>query len=237
MHRSTTVRQFHHHPITYKPLTHALSGAENNGLQDISAKLLAIAQNRKVGVADMIQFACAHAVVTCPKGPRVQTFVGRKDSSRPSPDGLLPDVHAPGDSLYALFQDKGFDAVDLAALIGAHTTSKQDFVDPTQFHAPQDTTPGIWDVNFYGETYSAPKGVFRFPSDIALSQHPVVGHEFQGFVNNQGKWTGKFADAMTRLSVLGIKGGTTGLIDCTSALPAGTSRRDIRAAGIMERAV
>lgn len=33
------------------------SRAENNGLQDISSKLLALARKRSVGVADMIQFA------------------------------------------------------------------------------------------------------------------------------------------------------------------------------------
>ena len=210
---------------------------ENNGLQDISAKILAVAKNRGVGVADTIQFAAAHAVVTCPLGPVVKAFVGRKDSAVPSPDGLLPDVHASGDSLFALFQDKGFNAVDLAALLGAHTTSKQFHVDPAQAGAPQDSTPGIWDVKYYGETFNPPAGVFRFESDINLSKQAQVGKEFQGFVNNQGKWAGKFADAMSRLSILGIKTGFAGLIDCTGALPKGTGRRDVRAAGIMERAV
>lgn len=98
---------------------------ENNGLQDISTKLLKLAKTYNVGVADMIQFAGAHAIVTCPGGPRISTYVGRVDSSKPAPDGLLPDVHGSGDSLFALFQDKGFSAVDLAALLGAHSTSKQ----------------------------------------------------------------------------------------------------------------
>lgn len=106
-------------------LANETSRPENNGLQDISAKLLKLANQFNVGVADMIQFAGAHAIVTCPGGPRIQTFVGRKDSSNPAPDGFLPDVHASGDSLFALFQDKGFSAVDLAALLGAHSTSKQ----------------------------------------------------------------------------------------------------------------
>ncbi|MBE7181368.1 MAG: hypothetical protein INR71_09215, partial [Terriglobus roseus] len=57
--------------------------AENNGLQDISAKLLKLAQKYAVGVADMIQFAGAHAIVTCPGGPRITTYVGRNDSSTP----------------------------------------------------------------------------------------------------------------------------------------------------------
>jgi L-ascorbate peroxidase len=136
----------------------------------------------------MLAFAGAHAIATCPSGPQVKTFVGRKDSSTPAPNGLLPDVHASGDSLFALFQDKGFDAVDLAALVGAHTTSKQFFVDTTQAGKPQDSTPGIWDVKFYGETVQnpPPAGNFRFPSDLNLANQAQVGKEFKGFVNNQG---------------------------------------------------
>lgn len=137
----------------------------------------------------------AHAVVTCPQGPRITTYVGRNDSSKPSPDGLLPDVHASGDSLFALFQDKGFNAVDLAALIGAHTSSKQFFVNNSAAGQPQDSTPGIWDVKYYAETLNPPAGVFRFDSDKNLANQSSVGPEFQGFVNNQGKWNGKFADA------------------------------------------
>lgn len=136
----------------------------------------------------MISYAAAHAVVTCPSGPLVKTFVGRKDSSNPAPDGLLPDVNASADSLLALFEDKGFNAVDLAALIGAHTCSKQFFVDTTQAGKPQDSTPGIWDVKFYGETIQnpIPAGNFLLESDKALAAHQEVGKEFSGFVNNQG---------------------------------------------------
>lgn len=94
---------------------------ENNGLQGISQQLLALAQERNVGVADMLVFAGNHAIVTCPGGPRVETFIGRKDSYTPAPESLLPDVNQSGDSLLALFEDKGFSAFDLAALVGAHT--------------------------------------------------------------------------------------------------------------------
>jgi len=113
----------------------------------------------------------------------------------PNPNGFLPDVHASGDSLFALFQDKGFNAVDLAALLGAHTSSKQFFVDTAKAGQPQDSTPGIWDVKYYAETLNPPPGNFRFDSDINLANQAQVGPEFKGMVNNQGKWNGKFADA------------------------------------------
>ena len=192
---------------------------DNNGLQAISLKLLALAQKRNVGIADMIQFAGAHAVVTCPLGPRVQTFVGRKDSSMPSPHGLLPDVHAPANSLLSLFVDKGFNARELAALIGAHTCSKQFHVNETLAGQPQDSTPGTWDVKFYSDTFNPPPGVFVLQSDRGLSQQKDVGMVFEGYIDNQGKWMSDFAPAMTKLSVLGLPGGTSGLIDCTGALP------------------
>lgn len=46
---------------------------ENNGLQDISGKLLDIAQKHAVGVADLIVFAASVAVATCPLGPIVRS--------------------------------------------------------------------------------------------------------------------------------------------------------------------
>lgn len=57
----------------------------------------------------------------------MKTVVGRTDSSASPPDGYLPAGFGPNSShdvLYQLFLDKGFSAKDLAALIGAHSTSK-----------------------------------------------------------------------------------------------------------------
>jgi hypothetical protein len=59
-------------------------------------------------------------------------------------DNLLPGVHADADSLVQLFIDKTISPHELAALLGAHSTSKQFGVDTTQVGAPQDTTPGVW---------------------------------------------------------------------------------------------
>ena len=76
---------------------------------------------------------------------------------------------------------------------------------------------------------SPPQNVFVFPSDTKLSTFGQVGKEFQGFVNNQGKWNGKFADAMERMTLFG-SAGTSGLIDCTDILPKATNiKREMRA--------
>ncbi|KAL5331857.1 hypothetical protein ACEPPN_001396 [Leptodophora sp. 'Broadleaf-Isolate-01'] len=173
---------------------------ENNGLQDISAKLWTlqkkwVAVDPSVTVADIIQFAAAVAIVTCPGGPQIKTFVGRKDSTSPAKGFLLPDVFGAADDLYALFQRKGFTASELAALLGAHSTSKQFHIPGAPVNASQDSTPGKWDVQYYAETLSPPANIFVFPSDAKLAVHPTVGKEFKGFVGSQGKWTSAFGAA------------------------------------------
>ncbi|KAF2100252.1 heme peroxidase [Rhizodiscina lignyota] len=201
---------------------------QSQPLEDISNKLLAVAQQFKVSVADTLAFAGAHAIVTCPGGPTVQTFVGRKDNSTAGPVTLLPGAFDSGDSLFTLFENKGFDKVDLAALVGAHTSSKQFLVNTADAGQSQDSTPGTWDVKFYSDTTNPPPGTFVFQSDINLANHPVVGPEFKGFVNGQGKWNGKFADAMKRMLLLGVPGGSANLIDCTNALPKATPLNKVK---------
>jgi hypothetical protein len=127
---------------------------ENNGLQDIvktGQGLLAKYKQFGVGAADLVQFMATVATVTCPLGPRVLSYVGRPDNAQ-SPTGLLPDVHSDSTTLINLFNDKDISPADLAALVGAHTTSEQDIVDTSFQGAPQDSTPGTWDVAFYTET-------------------------------------------------------------------------------------
>lgn len=73
-----------------------------------------------------------------------------------------------------------------------------------------------------------PQGIVVLPSDDKLSKFDRVGKEFQGFVDNQGKWNGKFADAMGRMALFG-SAGTSGMVDCTNALPKSTNiKREMR---------
>ena len=167
-----------------------ITRAENRGLEDIAQKMKRQAKKHGVGVADLIQFAANTGTVLCPLGPRVRTFVGRDDATQAAPDGLLPDVHADADSLIALFEDKTIDAHALAALVGAHSTSKQFHVDESKSGAPQDTTPAVWDVKFYNETLQPNPGrrVFKFDSDVKLAAHPQISDEWNKFVNSQDHW-------------------------------------------------
>ena len=148
-------------------------------------------------------------------------------------------MHASGESLYQLFLAKGIKEDELAALLGAHTTSKSFHQTPVGLGDqgfPQDSTPGIWDVKYYSDTTNPPAGVFVFDSDKNLAAHPVVGPKFKGFVNNPGKWNSAFGSALTKMSLFGVPGGKQNLQDCTKVVPQGTSKRDIKAAPVNNRA-
>lgn len=132
----------------------------------------------------------------------------------------MPDVHSDADTLIQLFADKTISAFDLAALVGAHSTSEQDVVDANFAGAPQDSTPGVWDVAFYTETPdpNAPSAIFKFPSDVALAADPRTKPSFDFFgqdVNGQAAWNDDFARAYVRLSLLGVSN-IDDLIECTS---------------------
>ncbi len=134
-----------------------------------------------VTMADLIQVGATVATVTCPLGPRVKSYVGRKDSTVPAPQ-LLPTSAPTPTSLIQLFKDKTIGPKALAALLAPHTTSQQEFVDLARELAPQDSTPpGVWDTLIYNETLgkahggvNPPKRVLVFASDSKLSVHPAV---------------------------------------------------------------
>jgi len=198
---------------------------ENNGLQGIAALYTEFRANfsNAIGMADLLQFGAASAILSCPGGPQVTTVVGRTDWTTldpPAPMNLLPNVDSNATVLLALFAAKGFTPADVAVLVGAHTTSRQDFVDPTFAGESQDSTPGVWDVAFYSDTADPEAGVFVFPSDIALMNDPNSGPTFVSFQGEQHQptWDAKFAVVMNQLSLLGVST-TLPLADCTASLP------------------
>ncbi len=166
---------------------------ENHGLEPIVAQMTkwhTAYEKYGVSMADLIQMGATVATVTCPLGPRIRTYVGREDSYVPCTNGLLPPVNGSADFLIEMFSNKTIAPHGLTALIGAHTTSQQQFVDPKRAGDPQDGTPGVWDVLFYQQTLGTvktPKRVFKFQSDIVLSQDPRIEQEFQEFAGTGGQ--------------------------------------------------
>lgn len=167
-----------------------------------------MAQNYGVGVADMLQFAAAHATVTCPLGPRMRTFVGRKEATQAAPDGLLPSATSDAQTLLDLFHDKNIGPLDLVALVGAHSVSKQFSFDVTRPGDPQDLTPGVWDLRFYRDTissdYNTGTGILTFPSDKALSLWGPLQEEWNAYVVGLNDWREHYSRAYLRLSLTGV---------------------------------
>jgi len=74
-------------------LFHEISRPENGGLEDIIELVGDIWMMFDITVADLIQYMAKHAVVSCPMGPRIRTFVGRKVCN--SKDTQLAAVRRP----------------------------------------------------------------------------------------------------------------------------------------------
>lgn len=157
-------------------------------------------QGFPITMADLIQVGASVGAVSCPLGPRTRTFVGRRDwnsdgdgdESPPNNSSLLPSALAPAGDLIRLFRDKTISPHALVALVGAHTTSQQRSVDAGRAGAPQDSTPGVWDTLFYGQTDGSspepvPPRVFMFPSDVALAADPTTADEWRSFAGSGGQ--------------------------------------------------
>ena len=170
-------------------------------------------------MADLIQYAHNHATVTCPLGGRVRTFVGRKDATKASLDGLLPESKDPPAKILARFQDMTIVPRQVVALLGAHSVARQFFEDPKKAGAAQDPTPGVWDVDFYNHTISkAPTKTFKLASDLAISSYKDTKDDWGRFVGRQAVWNDEYAGAYVRLSMLGVNN-MNDLMECTGTLP------------------
>ncbi|KAK4222634.1 versatile peroxidase VPL1 [Podospora fimiseda] len=199
---------------------------ENRGMDDIVARIQTWYDKYKpygARMGDLIQVAATVGTVTCPLGPRIRLFVGRNSSSTAGAAGRLPDVNDSAESILGLMADKTFRMSDVIALIGAHTVSRQRFVDPDRIGDSQDSTPGVWDVRFFKETVqeSAPEGVLRFASDknlAAVSGGKAFFDSFADSAGNQFNWATAYSAAFIRLSLLGVKN-LNNLKECTSVLP------------------
>jgi manganese peroxidase len=76
-----------------------INRSENNGMQDIRLKAIALLAKYAswgVGAADLVQYMHNVATVVCPLGPRVLTFVRRKNSFTSNPkDYFLIQIPRP----------------------------------------------------------------------------------------------------------------------------------------------
>ncbi|KAJ3477140.1 hypothetical protein NLG97_g8915 [Lecanicillium saksenae] len=78
---------------------------ENGGLEQICAQMRVWWDKYKgygISMADLIQMGATVGAVVCPQGPRIRSFVGRKDNPNPAPKGNLPSPFATADSILSI---------------------------------------------------------------------------------------------------------------------------------------
>ncbi|KAJ7034212.1 heme peroxidase [Mycena alexandri] len=193
---------------------------ENNGLQTIVGILAPLPAQLGVSPGDILHLAGVLGVLACPGGPRVDAFVGRGLPLNTAPTGRLPNPDDPVPLLLAKFADMSFSVRSMVALIGAHTSGKQRFVDPARNGSSFDSTVDIWDVDFYGETvHGTPdSNVFMLDSDVNIAGNTSTRAEFHRYINNQPDWDEDYRAAHFQMSTLGYN--VTTLINCTEIMPA-----------------
>ena len=234
----------------------------NNGVDEIINEQRPFVQRSNLTTADFIQLAGAIGVSNCPGAPRLNVFIGRPDATQPAPDLTVPEPFDTVDSILARFQDAfssvgGFTPAEVVALLASHTIAAADHVDPTIPGTPFDSTPELFDTQFFietqlrgtlfpgkggnqGEVESPLKGEMRLQSDHLLARDSRTACEWQSFVNNQPKIQGRFHDACHDLSLLGHN--IDDLIDCSEVIqtppppasnahfPAGLTHNDVEQA-------
>ncbi|KAK0212384.1 manganese dependent peroxidase 1 [Desarmillaria ectypa] len=208
----------------------------NNGIDGIVnvQRPFIQAHNATLSTGDFIQFAGAVAVANCPGAPRLNFFLGRPEAKEASPDLLVPEPFDSTDKILARFEDAGFNSNEVVALLASHSIAASDHVDVTIPGTPFDSTPSIYDSQFFievqmhgtlfpgtsgnqGEVESAIRGEIRLQSDANIARDPRTACEWQSLMNDHAKLQRVFKDAMLKLSILGHD--QRDLIDCSDVIP------------------
>ncbi|KAF7354048.1 Peroxidase [Mycena venus] len=207
---------------------------ENDGLQPIVSILSPLPAQFGVSPGDLLHLAGVLGVLACPGGPRINAFIGRPFPLNVAPMGLLPSPEDPVPKLIARFADMGFTVRDLMALVGAHSTGKQRFVDPALANSSFDSTVDIWDVRFYAETAAptTPPDVLKLDSDVNFSHNASTFHEFHRFINNQEDWDEDYRSAHLKMMLLGQNIST--LTNCTELMPASINLTNLTINGTVD---
>ncbi|KAK1974853.1 peroxidase [Colletotrichum cereale] len=182
---------------------------ENTQMQPICDILSQKAVAYNVSTADMIQAAAAFGVAAC-GGPKIYFLVGRKDSSIPSAEGVLPTQDSDAATQINAFKKKGFSATDLVALVGAHSAGQS--LQELSF----DSTPDKLDSTvFYPQTLEETTPT-SLGSDVALGSARETKNTWKGFGASQTRWNSAFKLAMGKMSIMGNDLGK--LTDCSKLI-------------------
>ncbi|KAL0954618.1 hypothetical protein HGRIS_003576 [Hohenbuehelia grisea] len=163
----------------------------NGGIDEIVNVQKPFIARHNITAGDFIQLAGAVGVSNCLGAPRLPFFLGRPTATAASPPGLVPEPFDSVDTILARFDDAGFSPVEVVWLLISHTIAAADLVDPTIPGTPFDSTPGVFDTQFFvetqlkgtlfpgtgsneGEVQSPLAGEIRLQSDHLLARGMVV---------------------------------------------------------------
>ncbi|THU96944.1 heme peroxidase [Dendrothele bispora CBS 962.96] len=186
-----------------------------------------------ISYGDYIQFAAAVAIRNC-AGPRIKFWHGRPDPTAASPPDMIPD---PSDSVTKMLDrmgDAGFTPEELIDLLASHSLAVQEDIDKTIPFTPFDSTPTVFDTQFFvetllegtmfpgngshpGEVMSPFPDEFRLQSDFLLARDSRTSCYWQSFIEDESVIGPRFAKAMEKLSLVGQDKGS--LVDCSHMVP------------------
>lgn len=206
----------------------------NNGIDGIIEVQRPFVEKHNISAGDFIQLAGAIGLSNCPGAPRLDYFFGRPNAVAAAPDLTVPEPFDTVDSILERFAEAGFNADEVVALLASHSVAAADHVDESIPGTPFDSTPGIFDSQFFievqlagtgfpgtgrgqGEVESPLQGEMRLQSDQEFARDPRTACTWQSFINNQNKLQTEFKAAMLKLSLLGHD--RSSLIDCSEVVP------------------
>ncbi|KAI0077422.1 peroxidase MNP1 [Panus rudis PR-1116 ss-1] len=207
----------------------------NDGTDEIVALQKPFIAKHNITAGDFIQFAGAVGLSNCAGAPQLSFLLGRPPAKVPAADNLVPEPFHGVEQIIDRLADAGdFQDFEVVWLLSAHTVAAADKVDPTVPGTPFDSTPDLFDTQFFletqlrgttfpgrggnqGEVTSPLKGEMRLQSDHLFARDSRTSCEWQSFVNDQEKLVETFPSVMLKLSTIGQN--TANMIDCTEVIP------------------
>ncbi|KAJ7487387.1 manganese peroxidase 1 precursor [Mycena galericulata] len=211
-----------------------LSFAANLGIADAFNLEVPFIQKHNISVADFIQFSAAVSLTQCPGIARPTFMFGRVDATAPAPDGTVPEPFDSVTSILDRMGDAGFSPAEVVALLASHSIAGADDIDPTIQGVPFDSTPGVFDTQFFvetqlrgtlfpgtggnqGEVESPIAGELRLQSDSSLARDSRTACFWQANVNQQAQMATAFQQAFAKMQVLGQD--VSKMVDCSDVIP------------------
>ncbi|PPQ73044.1 hypothetical protein CVT26_014662 [Gymnopilus dilepis] len=207
---------------------------QNEGLGTMAEFLQILVDRHEINAGDILHFAAAVSAANCPGSPQIEFWMGRPPASGPSPPNLIPNPTDSVETILNRFAAINIGTVEVVALLAAHSIARMYVTDRTVPGLPLDTTPEIFDSQFYievllngttfagnrstpGEVEAATPGIFRLESDLNFAHSPLTSCLWQQFALQPGQVQEIFGEGMFDLSLVGHT--KSSLTDCNDVIP------------------